>query len=832
MRVVSLLIVAVVVCAACSRDSEGVFANDQALASELLRDNREDTPQRIASLAAKHQDDPYRRRYFELLAIEALTERGDYAQADRRLREIDLSFDQGEALAPRLLYLQALIASAEEKPGRAKNLAHQAYQLAVQHERHDVSCKALIFLSDSGDLENAVTMLQLAKPHAAASEDPYLQSLVAAYLGFALTQQSRYEEILKTLANPSLHRPEAARFLRYNLLNLGLSYSYLGFFEQAEDRLRQAIALFKEQEEPVGVQAATGELGNVWHYQGDYEKASVYYEQAYSLAAAHYPEHCRLWAQNAAAALIELELWDRAEAWNQKAQQAKEDGRPDLTVQFTLNQAIIALGRGRLDRAETLFSQVVAAEQHHKDHLWEAHAGLAKLWTLRGDEPRARAEFERAIALIESQTGSVAHKNQPAFFSRVIRFYDEYLAFLTARGQPMAALAAADGAHARTLKDRLSDSATWTAGLDIDRLADRAKGSRIAFLAYWLGQDRSYAWVISPLGAKMAVLPPRAQIAAAVKAYGAAIQQDVHPLAEEQADGRWLYKNLLEPIRDLLIPGGRVYLSPDRELCYLNFETLPVYDGGAPRFWIEDAVVSVVPSLSVAPKDLDTPLDLPTALLVGYPEEVTAEFYELPNSETELALIRETLPETQFATLLRAKANPRAVKASLGRDHALIHFAAHAVASTREPLSSFIALSSPTGDQRDYLLFAHDVAEFELATELVTLSACQSAGARAYAGEGLVGFAWTFLYAGARRVVAGLWQVEDRFAKTLMGEFYRGLAKGAPADEALRAAKLKFIGSDSQINPLPRIWAPFQLFIGSGSQVMGQKTPPGEPYQQ
>jgi len=48
-----------------------------------------------------------------------------------------------------------------------------------------------------------------------------------------------------------------------------------------------------------------------------------------------------------------------------------------------------------------------------------------------------------------------------------------------------------------------------------------------------------------------------------------------------------------------------------------------------------------------------------------------------------------------------------------------------------------------------------------LQAELVTISACRSAGARTYSGEGLVGLAWAFLNAGAHNVVAGLWNVED-----------------------------------------------------------------------
>ena len=88
-------------------------------------------------------------------------------------------------------------------------------------------------------------------------------------------------------------------------------------------------------------------------------------------------------------------------------------------------------------------------------------------------------------------------------------------------------------------------------------------------------------------------------------------------------------------------------------------------------------------------------------------------------------------------------------------------------------------------------------------------SACRSAGERAYAGEGLVGFAWAFLRAGSRRVVAGLWDVDDRSTAALMDDMYARLAAGAPPAVALREAKRALMRAGY---PRPYYWAPFQIF--------------------
>src|SRR4029077_11110265 len=107
--------------------------------------------------------------------------------------------------------------------------------------------------------------------------------------------------------------------------------------------------------------------------------------------------------------------------------------------------------------------------------------------------------------------------------------------------------------------------------------------------------------------------------------------------------------------------------------------------------------------------------------------------------------------------------------------YTLIHFAAHAVANAESPLNSAVILSK-MGE--DYKLYAKDVIDQPLQADLVTISACRSAGAKSYAGEGLLGFTWAFLQAGAKNVVAGLWDADDAATAEIMAEFYRALATG------------------------------------------------------
>ena len=140
----------------------------------------------------------------------------------------------------------------------------------------------------------------------------------------------------------------------------------------------------------------------------------------------------------------------------------------------------------------------------------------------------------------------------------------------------------------------------------------------------------------------------------------------------------------------------------------------------------------------------------------------------------------------------------------------MIHFAAHAETNLARPLESAVILSRSGSES--YKLYARDIAGLQLAADLVTISACRSAGARTYGGEGLVGFTWAFLLAGARSVIAGLWEVSDTSSSKLMDKVYEGVSSGMTPAAALRQAKLSFLHSTGSTRK-PFYWAPYQTYI-------------------
>ena len=93
-------------------------------------------------------------------------------------------------------------------------------------------------------------------------------------------------------------------------------------------------------------------------------------------------------------------------------------------------------------------------------------------------------------------------------------------------------------------------------------------------------------------------------------------------------------------------------------------------------------------------------------------------------------------------------------------------------------------------------------------TQLVVLSACETANGKFYEGEGIFSFNRGFAALGIPAAISNLWSVENESTYRITELFYKYLSKGLPTDVALQKAKLEFISkSDSKEKKLPYYWA-------------------------
>ena len=329
-------------------------------------------------------------------------------------------------------------------------------------------------------------------------------------------------------------------------------------------------------------------------------------------------------------------------------------------------------------------------------------------------------------------------------------------------------------------------------------------------LFYWLGPQYSYLWVVSPNHIALLPLPSTASINTLVRNYLNELHGPRDVLEAASQNGRDLYNILVEPARQEIAETSRILIIPDGALNDLNFETLLVA-GPKLHYLIEDTTIVNASSLRLVTLSSQARSGRRKLLLLGDPISPNDNYPELPDAAVEINRIESHFAPSDRTAFTRGEATTQAYLNSNPEQFSYIHFAAHATASSLSPLDSAVILSKIAPEDDTYKLYARDIVRRPVQADLVTISACNSAGKRRYMGEGLVGLSWAFLRAGAHNVIAALWQTSDSATPQLMDRLYGELAAGHSPDAALRAAKISLLHSDSVFRK-PFYWAPFQLY--------------------
>jgi CHAT domain-containing protein len=185
----------------------------------------------------------------------------------------------------------------------------------------------------------------------------------------------------------------------------------------------------------------------------------------------------------------------------------------------------------------------------------------------------------------------------------------------------------------------------------------------------------------------------------------------------------------------------------------------------------------------------------------------------LPFTRREAQAILNLVPEDKSLKALDFQASRELILSPEIQNYKYIHLATHGFLNSTLPEQSGIILSlfSQDGHQREGFVSAGDIFNLRLKADLVVLSACRTALGKQVRGEGIMGLARAFLYAGAARVVASLWKVDDVATAEFMQTFYEGMLGDAhlPPPEALRAAQLKMMNDRRWQSPY--YWAAFVL---------------------
>lgn len=185
----------------------------------------------------------------------------------------------------------------------------------------------------------------------------------------------------------------------------------------------------------------------------------------------------------------------------------------------------------------------------------------------------------------------------------------------------------------------------------------------------------------------------------------------------------------------------------------------------------------------------------------------------LPFSRKEAeAILALAPPPSRFAALDFAASRSAATSPQLDQ-YRIVHFATHGIVNDTHPELSGVVLSlfDKNGDPQDGFLRLDDLFNLKLNADLVVLSACKTGLGKEARGEGLIGLARGFMYAGAPRVVVSLWSINDQATSEEMRRFYEGMlgSRRLRPAAALRQAQIAMWKQEAWRDPF--FWAAFVL---------------------
>lgn len=371
---------------------------------------------------------------------------------------------------------------------------------------------------------------------------------------------------------------------------------------------------------------------------------------------------------------------------------------------------------------------------------------------------------------------------------------------------------------------------------------------KTVLLEYKLGATRSFLWLVTKNSIEIFILPSRNEIESKAKEFYAAAARDRSNETKAVDLSKALSAILLAPVNDKIL-NKRTLIVADGILQYVPFAALWMRGLGLPepQFLGRINELIMLPSANVLAeiRRNNAAGKTPQKTLAIFADAVFEANDTLISKvdkktgtvqkNAEISKIsRDFDSEKGFPRLLFSRAEARSISSFVLKDDVelnidfsanrenvtgknlekfkILHFATHGLLDTSRPEFSGLVLSlyDKNGKSQDGFLRLNQIYNLNLNSDLVVLSACQTALGKDVRGEGLIGLTRGFMYAGARRVVASLWKVDDAATAEFMKRFYQNLfqRKLAPA-AALRQAQYEMF-SLTRFRA-PYYWAGFTL---------------------
>lgn len=645
------------------------------------------------------------------------------------------------------------------------------YERAVAVRRRVGDLSGLAFSLDAaGEIESTLKRPGAIDRHREAlalrrtvgSRRGEAQTLIS--LGNALSRLGRGEEALPHLRQGA-ERMGALGDLHYQayaLFRLGRAYHKLGRFPESVAAARRALAITESQRATIATEEG----------RTDFVDALRWYFDLYVSAAGDQfaVDGRRRWA----AAALDGSERARARALVEMIGRVGLPDGPAFTTDVVESQAVL--------RAEIL--ELEAAQK--RDRAMRAPAAVIEA---RESEVDAKmVEFARLVRAVER-----ADPRQSELLDAPIVTLDEAQAMVETPSTLLVELyLGAGGAFALAIGSATVAVARLGPQDPIDRVARRLHGHLTARNRTKRGEDasmRARRIESSDQRAGEAIEALRKMVFGPLERLIGA-----HRLIVVIADGALHYVPFaaLLPDHDVItlpsltvlkVQRSRQRPRPERKLAVI----------GDPVFGLQDPRVRRSPAPPTQPS------------LVGRADESVRQLPRLRFSGPEVEAIAGLVDARDRVVRIGFDATRGWATSGALEPYALVHFATHGMLDAAHPERSGLVLAGLDDEGRtiDGYLSLADIYRMRLRAAVVTLSACETALGREVVSEGLIGLTRGFLHAGAERVVASLWKVNDKATQQLMSTFYRGLLRDQlPPPRALRRAQ-------RELARVPRFQAPY-----------------------
>lgn len=307
-------------------------------------------------------------------------------------------------------------------------------------------------------------------------------------------------------------------------------------------------------------------------------------------------------------------------------------------------------------------------------------------------------------------------------------------------------------------------------------------------------------------------------------------------IASYQNNAYSLYELLLKNVIPDAADIQRLIIIPDGVLAYLPFGILTtafIEEENDFRFLpylLKKYAISYGYSASILGKQQDYQSKAKkylAAFAPSYEEElvrnndqltrllVRSGNYNLPGALEEVKAVKELMNGDLFQ---ETEATENLFK-SIAQEYKNLHLSMHGIVNDSFPLRSKLLFYETKNDSiEDASLFAYELYNMQLNSDLVVLSACNTGMGQLQKGEGVMSLSHAFAYAGVASTVMSLWQVPDASTSRLIQDFYRNLKAKQPKDVAMQQAKLNFLENTVSLKQAhPFYWA---ALLNYGNQAV------------